>query len=403
YNAKVIYTDPSKAPQLIDENGNIKSGTAYVGKDGMHTIIINTEDPKNSTRSGIIGMISEEGSHIIGKIEGRQIQTGTEEKGLESTRRATNEYFTDKYKKNDIPIKAKSDGKDYSNIDFGENVGDDRGACLSNGKVLVGCKGREPRKLTPEEQLQNDRITSFIVNLTPVGKYKIAAESIIGEDLVTKQKLSPIERLMPAYSIMKGVINSVNFGVKDNNFKKNEDNKKIDNNSNKNKKPVNKELHEKINNRGEGHYLNLQADKKVGNTTTKYRNFEHISKGEIQVNGKKVEVKGGHSTRNGIIIEEKLQEYPGGSYEAKIKIPDPNNPGKYLSKTNNNGKSTMFPDHWTENRIKVEIDNVLKNPKNFRKNSKWQGATSSGVVIEVIYRERKVITAYPIDPKKISK
>ncbi|MDO5088772.1 MAG: hypothetical protein Q4D53_03210, partial [Leptotrichiaceae bacterium] len=84
----------------------------------------NVEDPKNSTRSGIIGTISEEGSHIIGKVEGRQLKTGTEEKGLESTGRATNEYFTDKYKKNDIPIEAKSDGKDYSNVDFGENVGD---------------------------------------------------------------------------------------------------------------------------------------------------------------------------------------------------------------------------------------------------------------------------------------
>jgi hypothetical protein len=58
----------------------------------------------------------------------------------------------------------------------------------------------------------------------------------------------------------------------------------------------------------------------------------------------------------------------------------------------------MFPDNWTENRIKVEIDNVLKNPNNQVGDYKWQGTTSTGVKIEVIYKEGKVITAYPIKP-----
>ena len=79
---------------------------------------------KNSTRSGLIGTLTEEGSHIIGKVEGRQIAAGTEEKGLESTGRATNEYFQDKYRGDDTAISIQSDGKDYSNVDFGEHVGD---------------------------------------------------------------------------------------------------------------------------------------------------------------------------------------------------------------------------------------------------------------------------------------
>ena len=58
----------------------------------------------------------------------------------------------------------------------------------------------------------------------------------------------------------------------------------------------------------------------------------------------------------------------------------------------------MFPDSWTENRIKVEIDNVLKNPNNQVGKSVWRGKSSTGVKIEVIYREGKVITAYPIKP-----
>ena len=47
-----------------------------------------------------------------------------DEKGLKSTGRATNEYFQDKYKGDDVAISIQSDGKDYSNVDFGENVGD---------------------------------------------------------------------------------------------------------------------------------------------------------------------------------------------------------------------------------------------------------------------------------------
>ena len=106
---------------------NQKTGTAYVrdekGKK-IKTIIINGEDPKNATKAGLIGTIVEEGSHVIGKVEGRQRKTGTDEKGLESTGRASNEYFSEKYKDDNPAISIHSDGKDYSNVDFGENVGD---------------------------------------------------------------------------------------------------------------------------------------------------------------------------------------------------------------------------------------------------------------------------------------
>ncbi|WP_338968601.1 hemagglutinin repeat-containing protein [Fusobacterium nucleatum] len=130
YKVKVIYTDPSNSPQLIgvDKNGNkyIKDGTAYVDKDtGIGYILINTKSPANKTKAGVIGTIAEEQSHIIGKIEGRQkkVPDGSE-KGLESLGRPTNDYFKDKYSKNDKAIGIVSDGKDYSNVDFGENVGD---------------------------------------------------------------------------------------------------------------------------------------------------------------------------------------------------------------------------------------------------------------------------------------
>ena len=130
YKVKVIYTDPSKSPQLIgvDENGNeyIKDGTAYVDKTtGIGYILVNTESPANSTKAGVIGTIAEEQSHVIGKFEGRQkVVPDGSEKGLESLGRPTNDYFKNQYSKNDKAIGLKSDGKDYSNVDFGENVGD---------------------------------------------------------------------------------------------------------------------------------------------------------------------------------------------------------------------------------------------------------------------------------------
>ena len=130
YKVKVIYTDPSNSPQLIgvDKNGNkyIKDGTAYVDKDtGIGYILVNTKSPANSTKAGVIGTIAEEQSHVIGKFEGRQktVPDGSE-KGLENLGRPTNNYFKNQYSKNDKAIGLKSDGRDYSNVDFGENVGD---------------------------------------------------------------------------------------------------------------------------------------------------------------------------------------------------------------------------------------------------------------------------------------
>ena len=130
YKVKVIFTDPSNSPQLIgvDKKGNtyIKDGTAYVDKDtGIGYILVNTESPANSTKAGVIGTIAEEQSHVIGKFEGRQkVVPDGSEKGLESLGRPTNDYFKKQYSKNDKAIDLKSDGKDYSNVDFGENVGD---------------------------------------------------------------------------------------------------------------------------------------------------------------------------------------------------------------------------------------------------------------------------------------
>ena len=143
YNLDVKYTTGEDTPEMKD-----KAGTAYVSKDGVHTIIININVKENSTKAGLIGTIVEEGSHVIGKVEGRQRKTGTDEKGLESTGRASNEYFSEKYKDDNPAISIQSDGKDYSNVDFGEHVGDKatNGAVAMNKANILGLKDPENSK-----------------------------------------------------------------------------------------------------------------------------------------------------------------------------------------------------------------------------------------------------------------
>ena len=137
YDINIIFSDPKNSPQLLDEKGKPKTGTAYVDDYGVKTIIINAQDSKNMTKAGLIGTIVEEGSHVIGKVEGRQRKTGTDEKGLESTGRASNEYFSEKYKDDNPAISIQSDGKDYSNVDFGENVGDIAPAIAIGAGIII--------------------------------------------------------------------------------------------------------------------------------------------------------------------------------------------------------------------------------------------------------------------------
>ncbi|MDG5978495.1 MafB1 protein [Hydrogenophaga taeniospiralis CCUG 15921] len=86
-----------------------------------------------------------------------------------------------------------------------------------------------------------------------------------------------------------------------------------------------------------------------------------------------------------------------GVYDAKIEVRDPANPGGYLPKTNNKGVSTMFPDHWTGDRIKVEVDAACKNRQSFKNTANgatmWRGTTPSGVLVEGYTTPN--VTVYP--------
>ena len=118
YNLDVKYTTGEDTPEMKN-----KAGTAYISESGVHTIILNINAEENQTKAGLIGTLAEEASHIVNGVAGRQIETGTEEKGLESTGRAANAYFKEEYKGSKQGMTYKSDGKiDTSRL--GVHVGD---------------------------------------------------------------------------------------------------------------------------------------------------------------------------------------------------------------------------------------------------------------------------------------
>ena len=163
-------------------------------------------------KAGVIGTIAEEQSHVIGKIEGRQkIVPDRSEKGLESLGRPTNNYFKNEYSKNNKAIGIVSDGRDYSNVDFGENVGD-----------YISPEDLKYRKYYREEVLPYDEnyqnflrtILSIGLDFSPLGVIKGVTEGIVGYDIVTGEKLDLATRIIGAIPIANDIYKSGRRGVK---------------------------------------------------------------------------------------------------------------------------------------------------------------------------------------------
>jgi filamentous hemagglutinin len=106
-------------------------------------------------------------------------------------------------------------------------------------------------------------------------------------------------------------------------------------------------------------------------------------------------VVGGHSIASGNVRVIPGTESPPnaqGVYQARIEVPDPANPGRFLPKTNNAGVSTMFPDSWSADRVKVEVDAAYQN-RTINGNM-WTGTTPSGVVVRGYLNPKT--TVYPV-------
>ena len=421
YKVKVIFTDPSNSPQLIgvDKKGNtyIKNGTAYVDKKtGIGYILVNTESAANSTKAGVIGTMAEEQSHVIGKKEGRQkVVPDGSEKGLESLGRPTNDYFKKQYSKNDKAIDLKSDGKDYSNVDFGENVGDH----ISSEDLKF--KNDYKKNVLPKHKGYQKFLKSSLstaLDVSPLGVVKGATEAILGYDVITGEKLDLSTRILgiiPAVEILKtgrsvekirkvevvladGTKTVVNI---DDTIKGTNNTKKIISSTDTSItkievetpkiKPVediigtktgNKELNNAINTRGAEYYLDLRAQK----ATAPIDFNGHIINGEINARGRAV---GGHSMLGGNV---RIDAYaaknpisPNGVRNVVISVYDPST-GTWIQKVDRFGEpqlTTLFPESWTESRIIVEVDIAYKNrTRSLLDPRKWEGTTPSGIKVE---------------------
>ena len=203
YNLDVRYTTGEDTPEMKN-----KAGTAYVSKDGVHTIIININAEENSTKAGLIGTLAEEASHIVNGVAGRQIATGTEEKGLESTGRAANAYFQEEYKGSNQNMTYRSDGKiDTSKL--GTNVGD---ACIT---IINGCmkeKGHISRAALGNPGFMNfinkvsqavPKVVSFAVDFSPAGTLKGGIEAVTGKDMLTGEEVNLLSRVLGALPFVK--------------------------------------------------------------------------------------------------------------------------------------------------------------------------------------------------------
>ena len=106
---------------------------------------------------------------------------------------------------------------------------------------------------------------------------------------------------------------------------------------------------------------------------------------------------GGHSLLNGDVrIVPGTESIPDatGVYNATVQVPDPKNPGQWLTKTSNDYTNSMFPKHWDAARIQSEVDAAWNSPDKVVTGAKWSAFTPSGVKVEGFISPRT--TVYPL-------
>ncbi len=112
---------------------------------------------------------------------------------------------------------------------------------------------------------------------------------------------------------------------------------------------------------------------------------------------------GGHTLLSGDVRIIPGSESPPdatGVYRAHVEMADPDRPGRWVTKTDRNGKpmlNTMFPKTWTAERVSAELDAAWNSPNKTVRGDKWSALTPSGVRVEGYTAPR--VTAYPVYSK----
>ena len=132
------------------------------------------------------------------------------------------------------------------------------------------------------------------------------------------------------------------------------------------------------------YWRNVQASRNVGSVTAPIDFDNHIIGGEINRRGNGV---GGHTTlTTSVRIDRDLGVTLNGVRKNNISVFDIRN-NQWVSKTDRRGHlalNTMFPEWWTENRIKVENDTAYINRTSFilpNGAQMWDGITPSGIKV----------------------
>ena len=144
-----------------------------------------------------------------------QIRSNDEE-DLESLGRPTNDYFKKQYSKNDKAIDLKSDGKDYSNVDFGENVGDktiENPLELYDKKYTTADERKEVEKILSEEKGEDYLVDWELYNESLERDYRAEINYLVSQAKNRVNKLSEIEKgnfeeVPPKESVFHNFINT---------------------------------------------------------------------------------------------------------------------------------------------------------------------------------------------------
>lgn len=128
----------------------------------------------------------------------------------------------------------------------------------------------------------------------------------------------------------------------------------------------------------------------------KYK-WDHVFYGNF--NGKSFG--GFHHIPGGVVPSGRIIEYTGkrsgGFYEAIVYAEKA--PGKYIRKAANGGKSTFFPDSWSQEMIKTVINSALIQTRGKTGLVPLRSVSAqnvNGVYIQVVVRGGELITAFPI-------
>ena len=128
----------------------------------------------------------------------------------------------------------------------------------------------------------------------------------------------------------------------------------------------------------------------------------------------RIEVKGRRFTdcHSKIALDDYVSKNPGTRYELRNKVMDPSGSSVYEStpviiledgteiiKRNNRGRSTFFPDDWSEERILQEVEHAITNNYGKKPDTRntYTGKSKDGkVTINFFYEEGEISSYYPI-------